>query len=182
MKRKKKKQIIKEKLKNIINSYKTIIYISLVLNIILVILCYNIMSSNKIYTFSGNDDYLTVSDGLIILNNDLNILKGNSIKYTYNTDYDIKSYKIGYYVMKNDKLTSIIESKMELDTEIKLSDIIANFTSFNITENNKSAKYFTKQNKKLLNHDLYLVLEAKTTKNETILSKVKLNVSKISKF
>ena len=71
---------------------------------------------------------------------------------------------------------------MELDIEIKLSDIIANFTSFNITENNKSAKYFTKQNKKLLNHDLYLVLEAKTTKNETILSKVKLNVSKISKF
>lgn len=181
-KKRAKKETVKEKIKKILQSYKTIIYISFFINIVLLAFSYYILSSNHIYTFSGSDEYLSVKDGMIILNTDINILNGNNIQYVNSTDYDIKSYKIGYYVMDKEKLVSIVESSLELDTEVKLSDIIDNFTSFTVTEKNKNANYFTKYKKDLIEDGIYLVLEAKTKDGKTIFSKVKLNVSKISRF
>ena len=180
---KKKKSNLKEKMLNIFKSYKTIIYISFIINIILIIFSYNIVYSNKIYTFSGSDEYIKVSDGIIALNTDINVLNGNNIKYIYNIDYDIKKYKISYSVMdKNNKLIDIITNSLELDESIKLSEVINNFTTFNIVEKNSKPNYFTSTKKRLINDGLYLVLEAKTVDGIDIFSKVKLNVSKISKF
>lgn len=180
--KKKKKTNIKEKLINILNSYKTIIYISFLINIILMIFTYHILSSNKIYTFSGSDDYIKVSDGIISLNTDINVLNGNNIKYIYGLDYDIKEYKIGYYVMDDTKLVEIISNTIKLEENVKLSELINNFSSFNVVEKNNKSNHFTHYKKKLINDGLYLVLEAKTDTEENIFSKVKLNVSKISKF
>lgn len=180
--KKKKKTNIKEKLINILKSYKTIIYISLIINIILILFTYYTISSNKIYTFSGSDDYIRVSDGIITLNTDINVLNGNNIKYIYGVDYNIKKYKIGYYVMDNSKLVEIISNTIQLEESVKLSELINNFTSFNIYEKNNKPNYFTSYKKELLNNGLYLVLEAKTDDGEDVFSKVKLNVSKISKF
>jgi len=182
MKKNKKNRSIKEKLINILNSYKTIIYVSFAINIVLLLFCYYTISSNKVYTFSGSDEYLKVEDGMIVLNTDINILNGDNIKYINATDYDIISYKFGYYVMENDKLIEIVSSDMELETSVKISEIVNNFTSFNIIEKNKDVNHFTKYKKELLDNGLYLVLEAKTVDNESILSKVNLNISKVSKF
>ncbi len=181
MVKKNKKTKIKEKIKDIINSYKTIIYISFMINIILLILLYNTMTSNQIYTFSGEDDYLKIKDGLIILNNDINLLNGNNIEYIYNTDYDIKTYKIGYYVMDGSKLVEIFSSSLEPETEIKLSELVNKFTTLNLSEKDSSKVFFTKYKKKLIEKGLYLVMEAKTKDGKEIVSKVNLNVSKISK-
>ena len=178
----KKKVRFKQKLLDILKSYKTIIYISFIINIILLVFAYHVMSSNKIYSFSGSDDYLRVKDGLIVLNNDINLLNGNNIEYIYGEDYEIKSYKIGYYVMDESKLVEIISTTMELDTEIKISEIINNFTAFNLTEKNNAQNYFTSYKKELINDGIYLVMEAKTKDGINIFSKVNLNVSKISKF
>ena len=82
----KKKVSFKQKLLDILKSYKTIIYISFIINIILLVFAYHVMSSNKIYSFSGSDDYLRVKDGLIVLNNDINLLNGNNIEYIYGED------------------------------------------------------------------------------------------------
>ena len=183
MKDKKKKKNLKNNIKNALKSYKTIIYISFLINIILLIFTYYTITSNKIYTFSGSDDYIEVKDGLIALNTDINLINGNNIKYINSKDYNIKSYKIGYYVMDNTKLVEIISNSIELEEEdIKLSELINNFTSFNILEKNNIKKYFTPYKKSLIDKGLYLVLEAKTDTNETILSKVKLNMTKISKY
>ena len=49
-------------------------------------------------------------------------------------------------------------------------------------QKNSQKNYFTPYKKRLMSNGLYLVLEAQTKENENIFSKVKLNVSKISKF
>ena len=176
-----KKKKLKEKLLDLLNSYKTIIYISFIINIILLILLYNLTTS-KIYSFSGNDDYLRVKDGIVVFNKDINLFNGNNIEYIYGEDYEIKSYKIGYYVMDDSKLVEIFSTTMELDTEIKISEIINNFTAFNLTEKNSKPNYFTRYKKELINDGIYFVMEAKTKDGVDIFSKVNLNVSKISKF
>lgn len=180
-KKNKKKATVKEKLLSAIKSYKTIIYISFAINIILLVFAYYTISSNKIYSFSGSDEYIKVSDGIVAFNTDINLINGNNIEYINSVDYDIKSYKIGYYVMDDTKLVEIISNTLELDTSVKLSELINNFSSFNIVEKNSTPNYFTSYKKKLINDNLYLVLEAKTENSEDIFSKVKLNVSKISK-
>lgn len=178
----KKKKKLKNKLLEILKSYKTIIYISFLINIILLIFTYYIINSNKIYSFSGNDDYLRVKDGIVLFNTDINLFNGNNIEYIYGEDYEIKSYKIGYYVMDDTKLVEIISTSMELDTLVKLSEIINNFTSFNLTEKNSTPNYFTSYKKDLIDDGIYLVMEAKTKDGKEIMSKVNLNVSKISKY
>jgi len=177
-----KKKNLKEKLLDLLRSYKTIIYISFIINIILLMFLYNLTTSNRIYSFSGNDDYLRVKDGIVVFNNDINLFNGNNIEYIYGEDYEIKSYKIGYYVMDNSKLVEIFSTTMELDTEIKISEIINNFTAFNLTEKNSKPNYFTRYKKDLISDGIYLVMEAKTKDGLDIFSKVNLNVSKISKF
>ena len=179
---KKSQKNIKEKIKEILNSYKTIIYISFAINIALIILLYSVMTSNKIYSFSGSDNYLKVKDGIILLNNDMNIFNGNNIEYVYGEDYEVINYKIGYYVMQDNELVEIISTSNELDTEIKISEIINNFTAFNLSEKSGTNIYFTKEKKELLSNGIYLVMEAKSKDGVDIFSKVNLNVSKISKY
>lgn len=177
-----KKTSMKEKMLKILKSYKTIIYISFIINVILIVFAYYLITNNKIYTFSGSDEYIRVSDGIIALNNDINLINGNNIEYIYGVDYDIKSYKIGYYVMDDTKLVEIISNNIELEVDIKLSELINNFSSFNIVEKNSNPNYFTSYKKELIQNGIYLILEAKTKDSENIFSKVKLNVSKISKY
>ena len=181
-KKKKLKNNMKEKLISILNSYKTIIYISFAINIILLFVCYSNMSSNKIYTFSGEDEYLKVRDGIVVLNNDINLINGNNIKYINSKDYEVVSYKIGYYVMDNNKLVEIVSTNLELETEIKISEIVNNFTSFNLAEKDKDSVYFTDYKKDLIDSGLYLILEAKTKDGVNVFSKVKLNITKVSRF
>lgn len=183
MKNKKKgKKKKKFDLKKILSSYKTIIYISFLINIILIVFAYYTISNNKIYSFSGSDEYIEVKDGLIALNTDINLLNGNNISYKYNEDYDIVSFKIGYYVMDNEKLVEIISNNIKLESDIKLSVLFNNISSFNVFEKNCSKNYFTPYKKKLLDDGLYLIFEAKTKDGNSIMRKVKMNLSKISKF
>jgi len=180
--KKKKKSNFKEKLVLILNSYKTIIYISIIINIILLIFTYYNISSQKIYTFSGSDEYIRVNDGIISFSTDINLLNGNNIEYINGVDYDVKEYEIGYYVMDDTKLIELINNNLKLEESVKLSELINNFTTFNIIEKNSKPNYFTSYKKKLIKDGLYLVLKAKTNNDEEVFCKVKLNVSKISKF
>ena len=178
---KNKKKNFRDKLKNIFKSYKTIIYISFVLNIILLLLCYYIMSNNKIYFFSGESENIKISDGIIALNMDINLLNGNNIEFIGKEDYNISSYKIGYYSIDDNKLVEIVSVSETLDEPIKMSNIINNFVSLSIFEKNSSNYYFTKYKKRLVDKELYFILEAKTDNGKEILEKIKLNITKITK-
>ena len=173
---------MKKFIKNIFKSKNSIIIISFLINIVLLIFLNNSFRSNKIYSFNGSGDYIKVIDGLVTLNNDVNIINGNNIIYTSNIDYDIKYYKIGYYVMNENKLTEIISNKVELNETIKLSDAVNKFTNLNIVEKDMDDTYFTNNKKRLIDKGLYLILEAKTEDGNEIFDKIQVNMSKISKY
>ena len=172
----------KKELKNVFNSYKTIIILSLLLNIILLGITYLAISNNKTYSFSGKDDYIEINDGLISLSTDINILNGSNIKYIKSEDVDVKDFKIGYYVMNNNKLVEIVTTSYNGETEMKLSELVNNFTNINVVEKNNNKVHFTSKNKSLIGDGLYIVIEAKTTNGDTIFDKLKLNITKISKY
>ena len=183
--KKNKKKNLKDKLMNVLKSYKTIIYISFFINIILLIFSYNLMISNHEYTFSGSNEYIKIKDGLILLNNDLNIFYGNNIEYINEKDYEIESLNLGYYVINNNNnnYKKIVNKSYSFEDEsMFLSEIISDFVDFNIMEKNSTKNMFTQENVKLLKDGLYFILEAKTIDNEDIKFMMDLNISKISKF
>ena len=171
-----------KRLKKFFNSYKPLIFASIIINIILLLVLYFNNRNNTIYTFSGSGDYVEVNDGLIVLNNDINIINGNNLKYIKDEDYEVSTFKIGYYVMDEKKLVELISNTVEIDESISFNDIIDRFTTLNLVEKDKDNNYFTQYKKKLIKDGLYLVIEAKTVDNEIILDRVAMNVSKISKY
>ena len=178
--KKKKKMTLKEKILNILKSHKTIIYISFFINIVLLIVSYNLMTSNHQYTFEGNDKYISIKNGLIVINNDLNTFYGNDLEYINDTDYEVTKLTLGYYV--SDNLKEIISKTFIFDESIKLSEVIDKFTHFNNIEKSNTSTMFTQDSVKLLNDGLYFVLKAITIDNNIIKCKIKLNMTKISKF
>lgn len=181
--KKKKKQTLKDKILEILKSYKTIIYVSFLINIVMLVFSYNIMTSNHEYVFSGSDENFVIKDGLIVLNNDLNILYGNNIKYINKKDYEVKKIKIGYYVKKvNDDFSPLIEKDLSFDEKITINELVNNFINFNIVEKNSAKNIFTEENVKLMNDGIYLIFKAETKEEKIIESKIKLNIEKISKF
>lgn len=176
------KKKISKNMKKIFGSYKTIIAISFILNVILLLVTYYTISNNRIYSFSGKDNYIEINDGLIAMNTDINVLNGNSIKYINNEDYEVSEVKIGYYVMKNNSLIDIVKTEYAGDETINLSEFVNNFTSFNVVEKNTQKIHFTRKIKENIGNNLYLVIEAKTVNGDSIVDKLKLNITKISKY
>ncbi len=171
---------MKNTINKIFKSYKTIIYISFIINIILIFYAYGIKTSTNMYVFSGSDTYLSVSDGVVAFTKDMSYINGNNIAYINKEDYDIKKYKIGYYVKKESNLTEIISTNIDLENDIKLSSLIENLNIFSLYEPKKETNVFTKETKDLIEDGLYLILEATTKDDETIQSEIKLNVSRIT--
>ena len=106
-------------------------------------------------------------------------------------------YEENTYIIKNwykyqsiDKYEKILEQnrarqKRFRDKKKEESNVMqtsSNVEEENITEKNKNNEYFTYKKKKLINDGLYLIIEAKTNSGEQIVSNIKLNVTKISKY
>ena len=53
--------------------------------------------------------------------------------------------------MDDTKLVEIISNTLELETSVKLSELINNFSSFNIVEKNSNPNHFTSYKKELIN-------------------------------
>ena len=181
--KKKQKETIKDKILNLLNSYKTIIVFSFLINIILIIFSYNIITNNHEYIFDCRDDYVSIKDVLIVLNNDVNLLYGNNIKYINEKDYEMKSLTMGYYIMNDNKmLDELIKEEYSFDESIMLSEIINNCINFKIIEKNDEKGIFTSESVNDIYNNFFFVLEGKDIDGSEIKTKLKLNVTKISKF
>ena len=64
---------MKKKLLNIINSYKVIIIVLMLLCVFLLMYLNKITSANKIYLFEGSSDYVEVKSGVVSLNYNMNL-------------------------------------------------------------------------------------------------------------
>ena len=77
---KKKKSKVKESLKKVFNSVRLLIITLILIIFILLLYCNHLMKSSKSYMFSGVSDYVTILNGVISLNYDVNLLIGSDIE------------------------------------------------------------------------------------------------------
>ena len=170
----------KNKKNNFFKTLKPILIFSFFINVILLCYVYYLKENHHTYIFTGKDDYLSITSGVIGLNYDINLLEGNGILYINKDDFKIKEINIGYYIIEDERLKSINTYHEKFSDVRSLKETIESITSFNITEPSKKNNLFKNINENNIEHNLYIVMEAKKENNETIVSKINLDVSKIN--
>ncbi len=171
---------MKKKLLNIINSYKVIIFVLILLCVFLLLYLNKITSANKIYLFEGSSDYVEVKSGVISLNYNMNLFQGSNIEFK-EKDKTIVSYDIGYYVLIDDEYLPLATKAGEDDEGLSLKQLIIGTDNFKIIEPNHGNYYFTKEKIDNIESNLYFIIKAKDNKNYEIKDAIKLKVTKISK-
>lgn len=178
---KKKIKKSKFKFKNIFNSVRMLIITLILIILILIIYCNHLINTSKTYMFSGISDYVTILNGVISLNYDINLLMGSDIEYTREEDEIVTDYKIGYYIFKDNTLSPLVIKTGSDVLGISLKELINEMSAFNISEPYNIKRFFSKENKKAFDKGLYFIIEAKTIDDEEILDKTELSLTKVSK-
>lgn len=171
---------MKNKIKNILNSYKVIIVVLILLCIFLLFYLNKITSSYKTYIFEGSSDYIDINSGVINLNYNMNLFQGSNIQYK-EKDNVVVSYDIGYYVLDGDEYLPLSTKAGEDSEGLSLKSIITGVDNFRVIEPAKGNYYFTKDKINKISSDLYFIIKAKDSKNNEIKDVIKLKVTKISK-
>lgn len=186
-KSKQKKQTIKKvnKLKKTLTkffkSYKAVILVLIIMVVILLSFSRHLMKTSKTYMFSGKSDYITILNGVISLNYDINLLQGSHIEYTNEKDYEVTSYKVGYFISKGNTLIPLYVKTGEDEIGFSLKKVLSEISAYNISEPYHNDTYFTKETIKELENGLYFIIEAQIKDGEEFLDKTELNLSKVSK-
>ena len=102
------KKLNKKKDVKFFNSYNVIIISLIILVLVLIFFCSHLMKSSKTYMFNGSGKYVTIYNGVVSLNYDINIFEGSDITYLPLKDQAVTKYKIGYYVKVNDSLKELV--------------------------------------------------------------------------
>ncbi|WP_024615283.1 hypothetical protein [Clostridium sp. Ade.TY] len=132
----------------------------------------------KVYSVNGENDYLKITDGIIIESYNKDILDAGRIEYLGDNKKDLKSYKIQIcaYGNNNEKILFCTNCKSE-NYEKRLfsfpGDLETNIGRI-------SGEYITKQyDKKYLLSNMYLKLNLQFENGKKEEYKVKLNVKQI---
>lgn len=171
---------MKDKIKNILNSYKLIIIVLILLCIFLLLYLNKITSSCKTYIFEGTSDYVDINSGVINLNYNMNLFQGSNIDYK-EKDKVVVSYDIGYYVLDGDEYLPLATKAGEDSDGLSLKSIINGIDNFRVIEPANGNYYFTKDKINKISSDLYFIIKATDNKNNEIKDVIKLKVTKISK-
>ena len=181
-KKKMKKQKKKEnRIKKFFSSYNPILITLIILIIVLLGYCNYLLKSTKLYTFNASSDYITIYNGVVSLNYDMNLLEGSDITYNLEKDIIVTKYKIGYYVKDGDNLVPICVALDEDEEGFSLKGLIESSSSYNITELAKNNNHFSKNTIKLLDKGLFFVIEATDTDNNIITDVLEMNMTKLTK-
>lgn len=174
------KKLNKKKDKKFFNSYNVIIISLIILVMVLIFFCNHLMKASKTYMFNGNGEYVSIYNGVISLNYDINIFEGSDIAYLPLKDVAVTKYKVGYYVKVNDSLKELVVISDEDKEGYSLKAVLEGISAFNVTELPKNDKYFNDEKIKNIS-SLYFVIEATTKTGDVINDSFELNVSKLSK-
>ena len=166
---------MKKKLLNIINSYKVIIIVLILLCVFLLIYLNKITSANKIYLFEGSSDYVEVKSGVVSLNYNINLFQGSNIEFK-EKDKTVVSYDIGYYVLVNDEYLPLATKAGEDDEGLSLKELITGTDNYKIIEPANGNYFFTKDKINNLDSNLFFIIKATDNKNNEIKDAIK-NVS-----
>lgn len=172
---------LRKRVKKFLKSYKPILIVLVILIVILLVYCNYLLKSVKVYEFYGSSDYVNISNGVISLNYDVNVLEGSDIDYKKSKDIIVTDYKIGYYVKDGDNLLSIAVIEDSDKEGFSLQSILEGINTFNIVELNKNDFHFSKQKIELLNNGFYFAIEATDNKGNEIVDIVEMKLTKLTK-
>lgn len=172
---------IRRKVKRFLTSYKPILFVLIIFIVVLLVYCNYLLKSVKVYEFYGSSDYVNISNGVISLNYDINLLEGSDIEYKKAKDIIVTDYKIGYYVKDGDNLLSIAVVEDSDKEGFSLQSVLEGVNTFNIVELNKNNFHFSKQKIELLNNGFYFAIEATDSKGNEIVDIVEMKLTKLTK-
>lgn len=189
MKKDQKKQQVKNKEKQsfskIMNNPISIIIVLIIFSILLMVYNRYLVSSTKLYTFSGFDKKYSILNGTIYTSRNINYF-GDSKIYYNGDDIKLSSYEIGYYIKKDSSyqkisvMTSLSDSEFtHIEGSASLKELLQS-TDFSFTETSKEAVFMSKSNMKQIDKLIFKIY-GKTESGEDVDIEIPLDVQKISK-
>lgn len=176
-----KKNNVLKKILKFLNSYNGVLIALIIIILVVSILCYNVMRSNKIYLFSGENGYVNIQNGTVSLNYDINLLSGSDITYLRDKDIVVVDYTIGYYTLVNNKYIPIYDISDKDEEGLSLKAVLTGIGIFNKYEPAHNKYYFNKNKIKALDNGLYFKIKCTTKDGTKIDETLSLDLVKISK-
>lgn len=140
---------------------------------IFIISCGRQKEELRVYSFRGEDEVMTVSDGVIVISAGGEIFRGGKLKIKEEYVQDIKSYETAFYFNKRDNLILKNSTTGENGTEIQIQSNLGVIRSEN-AQNTEWVKELSNQfffelkitglNGEIKGYQLPLVLEEITQK------------------
>lgn len=171
---------MKKKINKFLKSYQPILILLIILVITLIIYINGILNKHATYVFSALDDYVSIYNGVINLDYDMNVFAGSNVKYQQK-DEVVTSYRIGYYVKVNDNLKELIVVSDNDEDGFSLKSVIESTTNYNFTSLPNNDNFLNKEKTKALGEGLYFIIEATTLDSKTIYNVTDISLSKLSK-
>jgi len=167
-------------LSKILNSKTTIIVVLVLLVIGLMIYSRYIIKRVELYTLSYFDENISILNGTIYSNYDINYFGDSKIIYE-GEDYKLKNFNIGYYIKEGNKynVVSEVTNIEDMDSSASLKELLET-TDFSFTEAHKDAKYLSKENLESLDNMVFLIT-GKLDDGEHLNIELPLDITKISK-
>lgn len=163
-----------------LNSPFSIIAVLIIFVIALLIYTRYLVDSPKLYTFSGFTEDISIYNGTIYTNYDINYFGDSKIIYK-GTNYKLSEFTLGYYIKDGDEYIKIAEgtSRTDIEEDAYLKEVLSS-CDFSFTEISKDAQYLSEENLSKL-ENLVFKLTGKTEKNKDFTLEIPLTVEKISK-
>lgn len=178
--KKTKKKTNNEAIKEFFNSPIPIIIVLIALSITLLIYSRYLIKANKLYQFSGYKENISIMNGTIYTNYDINYF-GDSKIYYDGKDIELKEFEVGYYIKDGSSYNdiSIIKNNEEIGETASLK-LLLNTTDFSFTETHKDSIYLSKENIKNLDN-LVFRIKGIDKENKDIEIEIPLVATKINK-
>lgn len=156
-KEKKKKKKTSETIKQFFNSPISIIIALIILSISLLIYSRYLIKVNEVYQFSGYKENISILNGTIYTNYDVNYF-GDSKIYYDGEDIELKEFEVGYYIKDGSNYNdiSIVKNNEEIGESASLK-LLLNTTDFSFTETHKDSMYLSKENIKNLDNLVFRI-------------------------
>lgn len=129
--------------------------------------------SLKVYSFKGENELFSISNGVIVLDDKEEIFRGGDLKVINNDFTDIKSYSTTFYIQSNDeKYTILSSSALGEDIDI-YSDLgqISSESVFEKTESNEEMDF---------HNNLYFELKTIDKEDEEHIYPLQLSVTEVT--
>ena len=129
--------------------------------------------SLKVYSFKGENELFSISNGIIVLDDKEEIFRGGDLKVINNDFTDIKSYSTTFYIQSNDEKYTILSHNAPGDS-IGINSDLGQISSESIFEKTELSGEMDLQN------NLYFELKTIDEEDEEHIYPLQLSVTEVT--